>query len=82
MEEAQALLDKIAEMQEPEQQPEQQPVQQPAEEKAAPASPRAAYSPSNDNELLRRIEEIRKNNQGGDDDFIEEIRKLLDGIDD
>ena len=71
VEETHALLDKIAEMQEPE--------QEPAPEQPAP-TPRASYSPSNDSDLIRRIEEIRKSNQGADDDLIDEIRKLLDGL--
>ena len=65
---------------------EEQPAQEPATEAqeapeadAAP-TPRASYAPSNERELLRRIEEIRKNSQGGDDEFVDEIRKLLDGI--
>lgn len=78
VDETNALLDKIAEMQEP-----ATPEEKPAEEQAAPTStPRVAYAPSNERDLIRRIEEIRKNNQGDDDDFIDEIRKLLDGLDD
>ena len=45
-------------------------------------SPRAYYIPQNDGTLIRKIEEIRKNNGDGDtDDLLEEIRKLLDGLD-
>lgn len=65
----------------------EQPALQPvnAQQPNAPAQPaegsRAPYSATNDGDLIRRIEEIRKNSQGGDEDFIEEIRKLLDSID-
>ena len=56
------------------------------EETEAPAepeklsAPRAAYTPANDSDLIRRIEEIRRNNQGDDEDLVDEIRKLLDGL--
>ena len=51
--------------------------------KAAPAEPvakpRAQYTAQNDSDLIRRIEELRRNNEGGDpDDLIDEIRRLLD----
>lgn len=49
---------------------------QPQEEEA----PRAPVTSSSDSDLIKRIEEIRRSNRGGDDDFIEEIRKLLDGL--
>ena len=52
-----------------------------APEQAEPTpTPRASYTPSNERDLIRRIEEIRKNSQGDDDEFVDEIRKLLDGI--
>ena len=41
---------------------------------------RAAYASSNDGDLIKRIEEIRRNSRDGDDEFVEEIRKLLDGL--
>ena len=53
-------------------------------EQSAPAygAPRAYYIPQNDGTLIRKIEEIRKNNGDGDtDELLEEIRKLLDGLD-
>ena len=64
-------------------QEEAEPAPAPQEE-AEPApqekpGPRAAYTPSNDVDLLRRIEELR-NNKGDNDDYIDEIRKLLDGL--
>ena len=77
VEETHALLDKIAEMQEPQ----EEPIVEPAKETAAPTpTPRASYSPSNDSDLIRRIEEIRQNNKGADDDLIAEIKRLLDGL--
>ncbi|MCH5156750.1 MAG: NYN domain-containing protein [Clostridiales bacterium] len=52
-----------------------------APEQAEPTStPRASYTPSNERDLMRRIEEIRKNSQGDNDEFVDEIRKLLDGL--
>ena len=53
------------------------PAAEPAQEKAAP---RAAYTPANDSDLIRRIEDLRRTNSGDDEDFIDEIRKLLDGL--
>ena len=76
VEETHALLDKIAEMQEPE----EQPVEEPTEEAAHTPTPRASYTPSNDSDLIRRIEEIRQNNKGADEDLIDEIKRLLDGL--
>ena len=73
VEETHALLDKVAEMQD-------EPEEEPAEEPAPAPTPRASYTPSNDSDLIRRIEEIRKSNQGEDEDFIDEIKKLLDGL--
>ena len=51
--------------------------QEPVQEKV---TPRAAYAPSNDSDLIRRIEDLRRNNRGDDEDLIDEIRKLLDGL--
>lgn len=54
------------------------------DDQSAPAygSHRAYYIPQSDGTLIRKIEEIRKNNGEGDtDDLLEEIRKLLDGLD-
>ena len=73
VEETHALLDKVAEIQD-------EPEEEPAEEPAPAPTPRASYTPSNDSDLIRRIEEIRKSNQGEDEDFIDEIKKLLDGL--
>ena len=55
-------------------------VHAPEQEPAKPASkPRTQYTSQNDGDLIRRIEELRRNNEGGDpDDLIDEIRKLLD----
>ncbi len=77
--------------QQPTEQAEQSPAEQPqsyepvvqeepVEELARQASSRAPLSSSNDSDLIKRIEEIRRNSQGGEDDFVEEIRKLLDGL--
>lgn len=44
-------------------------------------TPAVTSTPQNDNDLIRRIEEIRKSDDGGDtDDLIDEIRKMLDGM--
>lgn len=52
--------------------------EEPAPQKEQP-KPRAQYAAANDGDLIRRIEELRRNNEGGDpDDLIDEIRKLLD----
>ena len=63
-------------------QPAPEPVVQPKPapvEEPAPARPRAQYSSQSDNDLIRRIEELRRNNEGGDtDDLVEQIRKILD----
>ena len=56
--------------------------EEPAEVDAPAPTPRASYTPSNERDLVRRIEEIRSSSQGDDDDLIDEIKKLLDGIDD
>lgn len=73
---------------------EELPVEEPVMEEPAPKSPskaevaepapelarqRAQYTTQNDSDLVRRIEELRRNNEGGDpDDLLDEIRKLLD----
>lgn len=56
------------------------PAPAPVREEPKPAAkPRAQYAASNDGDLIRRIEELRRNNEGGDpDDLLDEIRKLLD----
>ena len=59
----------------------EEPAPAPAKEDHAKhaAKPRAQYTAQNDSDLIRRIEELRRNNEGGDpDDLIDEIRKLLD----
>ena len=54
------------------------PAKEPEKE---PARPRTQYA-SNDSDLVRRIEELRRNNEGGDsDELLEEIKKLLDNVD-
>ena len=55
---------------------------EPVAEEQPAATPRAAYTPSNERDLIRRIEEIRRNSKGDDDELIDEIKKLLDGVDD
>ena len=66
-------------------------AQQPVEEEVAPeeeqhveqaptSTPRATYTPSNEGDLIRRIEEIRRNSNGDEEELLEEIRKLLDGV--
>ena len=59
--------------------PEEKAEEQPAEQPAGPTA-RPAYTPSNERDLIRRIEEIRRNSQGEEEDFIDEIKKLLDGL--
>lgn len=85
-----ALESKLSELQQEEQQLEQseiaeqtQPEQQTGEasEPVVEEQPRATYVPQDDSELIRKIEEIRRNSQGTDsDELIDEIRKLLDGL--
>lgn len=72
VEEANALLDKIAEMQET--------VDETAEPTRATTAPRSSHTPANDGDLIRRIEEIRKGSDSDDDDLVDEIRKLLEGL--
>ncbi|MCH5159437.1 MAG: NYN domain-containing protein [Clostridiales bacterium] len=64
--------------------PKAEPTPAPAEEPAPvkePAKPRTQYA-QNDSDLVRRIEELRRNNEGGDsDELLEEIKKLLDTVD-
>lgn len=71
---------------EPEQEPEQvaapqsfEPVAQPQPEPVPQPAPQAAPV-ANDSDLIKRIEEIRRDSKGGDEDFLAEIRKLLDGL--
>ena len=67
-------------VEEPVEEPVVKPVKPtPVEEPVAPSKPRAQYSSQSDNDLIRRIDELRRNNEGGDpDDLVDEIRKLLD----
>ena len=75
-------------VEEPVVEPVREPVAEPVKEQPAPVKeeparpavkPRAQYTAQNDSDLIRRIEELRRNNEGGDpDDLIDEIRKLLD----
>ena len=60
--------------------PEEVSDEQPVEEQPAGPTARPAYTPSNERDLIRRIEEIRRNSQGEEEDFIDEIKKLLDGL--
>ena len=57
-----------------------EPQPEPVKEPERPAAkPRAQYTSQNDSDLIRRIDELRRNNEGGDpDDLLDEIRKLLD----
>lgn len=54
----------------------QQPAPAPAPQ-PAPA-PRASYS--GDGDLIRQIEDLRRQNASQEDDLVDEIRKLLEGI--
>lgn len=46
------------------------------------SAPRAYYIPQNDSTLIRKIEEIRNNSDDSDsEELLEEIRKLLEGLD-
>lgn len=52
-----------------------------AEQPAQDEAPKASYIPQDDSDLIKKIEELRQNNQGGNpDDLIDEIKKLLDGL--
>ena len=62
------------------QEPQEEPIVEPTKEATPTPTPRASYAPSNDSDLIRRIEEIRQNNKGADDDLISEIKRLLDGL--
>ncbi len=60
---------------------EEQPhLEESAPEEPAETVPHAPVAGANDSDLIKRIEEIRRSSQGADDEFIEEIRKLLDGL--
>lgn len=65
-----------AEEQTAEEQPEQE---QPTEEQPV-GTQHTTVTSGNDSDLIKRIEEIRKSSQGNDDDYLDEIRKLLDGL--
>ncbi len=56
--------------------------EQTAPETTAPETTEAPrYAAQNDGDLIGQIEDIRKNNEGGDpDDLIAQIKKLLDGV--
>ena len=64
-----------------EKQPEPAPAPK-AEPVKEPAKPHPQYASPSDGDLVRRIEELRRNNEGGDsDDLLEQIKKLLDTVD-
>lgn len=53
-----------------------------AEPVKEPVKPHPQYTSPSDGDLVRRIEELRRNNEGGDsDDLLEQIKKLLDTVD-
>ncbi len=86
VDEANALLDKIAEIRGEQEEPasaqgQQEPVQQEQPPVAEQPATRTPISSGNDSDLLRQIEELRRNNQDDDEDFIEQVRKLLEGLD-
>ncbi len=56
--------------------------EQPAQTDEAPAEEkRMAYQPQSDSDLIRKIEEMRKNSQGTDDnELVEQIKQLLDSL--
>ena len=59
------------------------PAKQPAKqaETAKPTQSNPAYeAPSSERDLIKRIEEIRNGSKGEDDDLVDEIKKLLDGL--
>jgi len=66
------LLDKIAALQKDE------PA---AEPENKPEDNRTVYVSQNDSDLIRKIEELRANNNGNDsDELVAQIKKLLDGV--
>lgn len=69
MAETQSLMDKVASYNDA-------PKEAPAEAEA----PRASYVSQNDADLIRKIEELRKNKEGSDDDVTMDIKKLLDEL--
>lgn len=70
VDETRNLIDKISELQDEQ------------DESADDANgPRAVYVSQNDSDLIRKIEELRRQNQGNEsDDLVAEIKKLLDGL--
>lgn len=70
VDETRNLIDKISELQEEQ------------DESADDANgPRAVFVSQNDSDLIRKIEELRRQNEGNEsDDLVAEIKKLLDGL--
>ena len=66
-------------VQAPADEPVEAPVEQPVEAPAEPVAPRAAYTPQDDADIFRKIEEMRKT-AGSDGELIDEIKKLLDSL--
>ena len=85
-----SAIEQVEEVVSQEEQPAEPVQEQPleVEQQAVPQAatpertPRATYTPSDDGDLIRRIQEIRNSTRDGDEDYIAEIRKLLDGLDD
>ena len=70
--ETRELLDKIASLQKDE--PQEAPQKQPEDT-------HQIYVSQDDNDLIRKIQELRDNNSGKDsDELVEQIKKLLDGV--
>lgn len=58
--------------------PVEEPVVEVEELKAE--APRASYVSQNDSELVKRIEQLRKNSSDDSSDMVAELKKLLDGL--
>ncbi len=58
------------------------PVEEPVVEVEEPKAeaPRASYVSQNDSELVKRIEQLRKNSSDDSSDMVAELKKLLDGL--
>lgn len=60
--------------------PDEEPATEAAQQPASSAPRSSGNTPSNERDLIKRIEEIRQSGKGDDDDLVDEIKKLLDGL--
>lgn len=64
-------------VEEPKVEPQLEPQVEPQVEEPKAEAPRASYVSQNDSDLIKRIEELRKNGGGDSGDMIAELQKLL-----